>query len=246
MRKLACVVGLVALAMPALATTFWTETFESYNVGNLVPQDSWVSHSGQTGIPVAVILDNGPTYPGEKAIYAVHGGSSRQDVNKPLGDTMAAGDKWYAGFDVKVTGPIGGSDYFAHFLQGTSNFGAKTGVAAFEDGFQFTLTNGSGSTPTQFWATKLALGTWYRVITSYDFDSGMSELWVDPIDSSSTKISGSWFAGNAMTAYAFRQGGNSTAGQTVDNVIVGTSFAEVLPEPSSIMLLALGLLLRRR
>jgi len=41
---------------------------------------------------------------------------------------------------------------------------------------------------------------------------------------------------------------NGAAGKTIDNVLVGTTFADVVPEPATLVLLAGGLVLglRRR
>src|SRR3990172_775580 len=39
------------------------------------------------------------------------------------------------------------------------------------------------------WASGLTFGTSYRVVSSYEYDTGVGELWINPVDESSTKIS---------------------------------------------------------
>lgn len=48
--------------------------------------------------------------------------------------------------------------------------------------------------------------------------------------------------------YAFRQGTNGTGTEVVDDVMIATAWAEVVPEPATLALLAPGMcqLLRRR
>ncbi len=248
MRKVACILAVCALCTwTANATLLLTDTFEAYNYGDLVPQGGWATHSG-TGSPVQVVADNGFTYLGTHAIQLIHGSGSRQDVNKSLGTTLGPGQKFYAAFDVKVDGPLGtGADYFAHFRDvGTGTlFVSKVGVQPDGTGFNFTLTAGAGSTPTAIFPGTFTLGTWHRIVSAYTYDTKLNEVWVDPISEASTEITGTWggsSSGNCPAEnYAFRQGGNGTAIHTVDNLLVGTSFNEVLPEPGSLMLF-LGLL----
>ena len=89
------------------------------------------------------------------------------------------------------------------------------------------------------------------MLYSYDFDTGDTELWINPVDVGSTSIVDlSGTAATAIEAVAFRQGSDYTGSQVVDNLVVATTFDEALtiPEPSSFMLLGIGsiALLRRR
>jgi hypothetical protein len=188
---------------------------------------------------------------------------SRQDVNKNLGQVMGPGDKWYAGFTVTVTEPVAAAEYFAAFYRyfgGLNYFPSKVGVTTLAGSdFTFYLHQGSGSTMapwTVYWPTGFSYGQAYRLVASYEYSTGTGELWVDPVlalgPDGSAKIltqnkDGSW--GIAADMYTFRQGVNAAGTQVVDDVIVATTWAEaVVPEPASLMLLALSAfpLLRRK
>ena len=233
---LLCGVALSSTAPAVNAALFYNETF-SYADGNLVGNDGWAAHSGAGNLPVQVAGG---------AITVSHGSGSREDVNRPTGTVMDAGDKWYAAFDLAVTGGTT-NVYFAHFLEGTSNFGARVWLTApTSDGYRLALSGDSSITDADgeaLWGSDLAFDTTYRVVTSYDFDTGVAELWVDPTTEASTSISASdGFAGDGMEAYAFRQAGGDSS-QTIDNLAVATTFNEALtgiPEPTALSLIGLA------
>jgi hypothetical protein len=241
-RNLAIMSAMVALASPsAFASLLLNETF-TYANGNLVPNGGWAAHSGAGSLPVQVV--------GGQAVTA-HGAGSREDVNVPLGFTLGPGGKLYSAFDVVVAG---GSTavYFAHFKdETTSNFSSRVFVTPPTAGgnFQFGL-SGSASAVGTLWGSDSSFGATYRVVTSYDYDSGLSELWINPVNIGSTSISNAGFAATDHQTYALRQSaGDST--QNVDNLCVATSFDEALhciPEPGTLSLVGLGVvaLLRRR
>ena len=261
---LVAALAVVLSTAPANATVFVTDDFNAYSLGDLVPQGGWFAHSGAGNLPVQVV----PSPPcflepsgAGNAVQLVQGGGSREDVGIALGDVMEAGDKWYAGFCVVVTadGPLAGTDdeYFAHFKTSGTYYGAKVAVMP-ADGYDFTFSlEGDNIDP---YPGGFALGTCHRVVTAYDFDSGISEMWIDPdctlaeddpLQVPSILIQS--YAGNAYEAYALRQSdaSNPDPTQTVDNLDVATTFAEVcgvcIPEPSTLALLALsGLALLRR
>jgi MYXO-CTERM domain-containing protein len=230
---LSAICAVSTLTLQTQAAAFYGDTF-SYGNGALTNVSSplWQAHSG--GGSTAVQVSSGQ-------ISLVQGSGTREDVNRPTGVTMGAGETWYAGFDVAVSGGTT-TVYFAHFLQGTSNFGSRiyvTNSAVLGGDFSFGI--GSAASPAATWASPLTFNTTYRLLVSYEYDTGVGRLWINPTQESDTSISAPGFASNAMIAFAFRQaGGNSV--QTIDNLVVGTSFNDVLtiPEPSSLALGALG------
>lgn len=269
MNRYLWAVGVVAiLSTSAMATLFLEENFDSYTQGNLAGQGGWTAHSGAGTSPVQVIPSTIET---GNAIKLVQGGetTSGEDVNTPLGQTMAAGQKWYASFLVSVDGPVGGSDYFAHFKTSGTVFSTKIGVTPFAGSdYTFYVWQGSGSGLTgsgsgATWATGFASGTVHRIVASYEYNTGKGELWVDPDaalgEAGNTKLEVTYDPSKnaAVLAYGFRQGriteGSGgpvipTGVQQIDGLRVGDSFAEVIPEPATLALLALGGLvaLRRR
>ena len=101
------------LASSASAALFYNETF-SYPDGNLVGNGGWANHSG-TGTFIQV---------SSGTVSTTAGAGSREDANRTTGSTLGQGQTWYAGFDLTEIAPSGtlAEDYFASFLQGTSNF----------------------------------------------------------------------------------------------------------------------------
>jgi hypothetical protein len=237
-----------------------SDNFDAYTTGNLVPQGSWGTIGAVLTNPVQVV---GGAVPAGKAISLTQTAGSREDVYKELGQAMAAGDKWYAGYTVTVTGPVSAGDYFATFYQlsaGSNFFPSKVGVttSAGSD-FTFYVHQGSGSTSadtnlTKSWPTGFSFGSTHRLVVSYEYSTGAGQLWIDPDlglgPDGSAKIEVLNAASSLIEAdrYAFRQGSNVAGTEVVDDVMVGTTWAEVVPEPASGALLVLGALalLRRR
>lgn len=216
------------------ADVLFSDNFNSYTNGNLVGQGGWAAHSAAGANPVQV--SNG-------SIAIQQPSGSAEDVNHSLGATLGAGDTWYYSMNVDVTSSST-LVYFAMLLQGTGNFEGKLFVAPSTVGgdFVFGIT-GSASTAPTTWATGLSFGSDYQVVVAYDFDTTNATLWVDPTSQSSTSVNNTGSFDDAATAIAFRQSGGGSV-ETIDNVIVGTTFDDVVPtgtpEPSSIALAALG------
>ncbi len=219
-------------ATTAQASVLANETF-TYNNGNLVGNGGWAAHSGAGSVPVQVTSG---------AAVLAQGSLTREDVN--LGVTaIGAGQTYYAGFDLTNAGG-NQTVYFAHFLQGASTFRGRVFITAGSSG-DFTVGLSDTATLNQTWATGLTFGTTYRVVVSYDFDTGTNKLWVNPATESSTSLTATGTASTAVAGFALRQAaGNSV--QTIDNLIVATSFAEAVPTPGSAALLGIGGLIAMR
>ncbi len=197
--------------------------------GNLVGQDGWAAHSG-TGSLIQV---------GATGTTLVQGSGSREDANQAV-TAIVAGQTYYYGFDVEVSG--GDTDvYFAHFLNGATTFTTRAWVTA-DAGGDFTFALSSGNSIGATWATPLTFGETYRVVGAYDFDSGTNRLWVDPVLETDTNLSVAGAASVAFDAFAFRQSSGDSQ-QLITNLAVGTTFADVVPvpEPTSFALGGVGL-----
>lgn len=249
------------------ATTFMSDTF-SYPDGELTINDgtgdnvsggAWRPHSGATfndNIDVvsgqAELLNSGSEDAHRDAVW---GGSIQ---------TIGLGETWYYAALVTVNDRRAdpnnesiNNDYFMHFMD--TGFGFRTRAylddpnVADPTKFTFGLSATSGGQVAK-WATDLNFGQQYKIVGSYAVDTGETNLWVDPVDSNSPKITdvNSGAAFTLIQALAMRQ--DFISGPTpnnqilVDSVALGNDFDSVLlnsmngsniPEPAS---LALGLL----
>jgi hypothetical protein len=251
MKLIAAALALVGMSgMAAHASILVNEPFATD--GGLVGTNPtvggpWAAHSGAGSVPVQV---------SSGAAIIAQGAGSREDVNVAFagGETAGAGEKFYASFDLTIADPAAAvtSGYFAHFLQGTSSFTTRVWVAPGTTSANFKLAISGGSTIESTWASDLSYGTTYKVVMLYDYDNALTtgaKLWVNPVNESSTSISSTTGFQNAIFALAFRQAAGNTS-QTIDNVLVGTTFTDVVPEPTGLAVLgigaAVGLLARRR
>jgi hypothetical protein len=207
------------------------------NSGNLVGQDSWVAISGAGSTPIQV---------GASGTTLVQGPDSREDAGC-IFTAISAGQTYYFGFDVTVTG--GDSNvYFAHLgAGGNSGFSARVFITA-SAGSDFTFGLSGNSNTFVTWGTGLSFGTSYRVVGSYTQGSNVTRLWVNPASESGTSITSTSSSSIAISSFHLRQAsGNSS--QLISNLAVATTFDEVslVPAPGAMALLGVaGLLGARR
>ena len=192
------------------------------NAGNLVGQDGWTAHDGGGSVPIQV---------GASGTTLVQGSGGREDANVAF-TPITAGQTYYFGFDVVVTGGNTNA-YFAHFKDAAIDFTVRTFVTPSTNGGDFTFgLSPAGSSPEQTWATGLTFGQTYRVVGAYSADTRLNRLWVNPTSEGSTSLSAIDPAAAAVAAFALRQtAGNST--QLVSNLSVGTTWDSVMPNPGT-------------
>jgi len=178
-----------------------------------------------------------------------------QDAYAQLSSAVdtTAGGSIFVGLDLDVTAAQNTGDYFMHFCSsvgGTSGFYDK--VWAKSSGSGYVLGSQDNSGTVTYGSTVLAFGTTYRLVTEEDFVSGAANdtfaFFINPTDLSvagnnSAYLNATWSGATAeASTYAeinFRQGtASAAASETVDNLIVSSSFSDVsvVPEPSSLVL----------
>lgn len=239
LRNVLAGLAVLGVTSAAPAAVLVTETF-SYPNGHLtsVSGGLWTQYSQDGDNPVQVFNER------INLQHACNGGPctidpfQNEDLQRAF-PASAAGQAIYAGFDVDVT--VSGnfqsffpSVYFAHFLAGTSHAN-RLWVTSFS-GSDFTLGIGNSSaSPAISWASGLTNNTTYRVVLSYDFDSGTSKLWINPANQTSASITFTDVASAPISAFGVRQDirplvSNTT--QKLDNLVVGTRFRDVLAIPA--------------
>ncbi len=277
--KRSCVAFFLAIAVlatacgPANATLFFGDGF-NYADGELTVYDGtgdnvsgglWIPHSG-TANQTAVVVSSG------QAILE-QGNPASEDVSRSLGTSQAGGTFYYAALVTVLderaapATEIINEDYFMHFRDNTTtNFAARTLTLRpnnpLDNATKYTFgiaptSVGSGSVK---WASDLNYGEQYTIVASYSILTGQAELWVNPVDSSSTKVSIT-VPGAALIQSQFlslRQDFvTSNVGAIrvlVDCVAAADTFDEalmacIIPEPTSVSLALLGfcgLFARRR
>ena len=240
MKKYLILALLAFASSNASAASLFSDNFNTYADGSLttVSGGIWANHSG-TALQVDVLS-------GAVNLTA----TESEDVNALIsGGPYTSGLLYYSltvNFSVL---PAGAGGYFANFKDATTRFRARlfaTIVGATPGFYRLAINNGSTPISATF-GTDLSLGSTYQAVLRYDAGAVATTLWVDPTletDPSVTATDG--VTGIGVSAIALRQSTATGSGMgtlTADNVLVATSFAEVVPEPSSIMLVSLGGLL---
>jgi hypothetical protein len=154
--------------------------------------------------------------------------------------------------DVSTSGT--GSDWFASFGSGTSLYTRifpGHPVAAAAGTYRLGVTNTAASASSTFLAMDLSPTTAYQIVIRFDYSTNQSTLWVNPTSESDPNniVATDAITPGAINKFGVRQPGASPMGDySIDNLLVGTTFAEVVPEPGTIaMLLVAGsMLLGRR
>jgi hypothetical protein len=269
LKKITAIVGASLCLVSAQATILLNESF-TYADGDLtnVSAGAWGYHSGAIDVTNDLSVVSGRAF-----INQNDGASNHRDYNRLLSTTFdTATDNSsliYVGFTVNFaalpfnSGTSTAGSYFAHLKSTVANeFYARIGAnqeGAAPGTFRLAITteawaNGAGTVE---YAQDLSLNVNYQVVMKYDLFTDRATLWVDPLSEASTSVistdAPSYPVGNIINSFGLRQGTSNTTGAPgdifVDDLIVGTSFVEVVPEPTSLCLVAIGtgaVLLRRR
>jgi hypothetical protein len=244
MKKYLILALLAFVSANASATPLFSDNFNTYANGFLttVSGGIWANHSG-TANQVDVLS-------GAVNLTA----TESEDVNALItGGPYTSGLLYYSLIVNFSVLPAGAGGYFAHFKDSTTTgFRARlfaTTVGAAPGFYRLGINNGSTPISATF-GTDLSLGSAYQAVVRYDVGAVATTLWVDPLLETDPSVTATdVVTGLGITSIALRQsrtsGPTDMGTLTVDNVLVATSFAEVVsvPEPSSILLASLGGLL---
>lgn len=266
MKTLLCsLVGLVAATTVASATPLLSDTFNSYQNGNLVGQGGWLRTGTDDSTPIQV----------NSGVVTLGQG---QDLYCPVTGaayTPLDGTSLYMGLDLNISAATTGGDYFLHYsttLGNTTALMDRLYVKSAGSGsgkFLFGWAGASGGA--SYGATQLNLNQSYHIVLAYNKVAGLqndtAQIYVDPSDlvtpgnnSAYNSWTGTWAGGNEASPVAeicLRQGGASAPTLTLDNLVASAAFSDAaspiaVPEPQGLawmggaMLLAWNLIRRRR
>lgn len=244
-RFLGVAAVVVLAASQARAGLITNDTF-SYADGDLqtVSGGIWSNFSGATPLNVTNINGNG---------WASMVSANAKDDQLIFGGPHS-NDVLYAGFDLMVlTQNAGVGTYFSLFKDAsTGNLFSR--VYLTNDGTSVRIGIGNQSTfPTTFDGL-LTLGSTNHIIVKWD-ETGASTatLWVNQTSEAATNMVAIDLAAIQhanIIAFGLRQGSGQQGTELVDNLLIGTTFADVVPEPSTVLLVGAGLMgllaMRRR
>jgi hypothetical protein len=194
----------------------------TYSDGNLVGNGNWANFSGTSG---QIQVSSG---------LITITDSNSEDARVTF--TAQSSGTVYFGYDIKVTDPssYSGTDYeyFCGFADNTT-FENRVDIAAFSaSGWKPGMSNTS-STAESVWASDLSYATTYRVVVGISISTGVSELWIDPSSTSSTKITGtgSQSVTEIDALYLRQSGATPNVSLTIDNLSISTDFDEAKTFP---------------
>jgi hypothetical protein len=143
----------------------------------------------------------------------------------------------YASFKLRALSlPKNTPDYFAHFV-GSANRGRVYAGTTNAGSGSFRLFVGNGTTTDDpiMLGTDLNLDTTYTVVTRYDIDAATTKLWLNPAAESDPGVTATDVqSAVTISSYGFRQSTSVGASVLVDDLLVGLSFAAVLPSGTGV------------
>lgn len=228
-KSLTIIALLVATVTVANAVVLLNEPFNVDGTMGTTPYASWTSISG-TGDQLLVNSTTGLAF-----------GPSDRDYSQTY--TAEAGTV-FAGFDLTVsTLPASGTEYIMAFADGTG-FDGRIFVSSISSGANFSLGVSIASNTASLAPATLNLNTTYRVLSSYSPTTDSISLWVGTYNENAPAVSTTGTDGSTVSnAFVIRQAGafdNGASALSIQNLTVATSFTEVIPEPSTYLLLGIG------
>jgi len=223
----------LSVAMLSYGDLLLDETF-SYSNGGLtnVSNGSWVRNSGSDS-PSTPLVSSG-------AITVSR--SNADDVYRKFsGTTYSSGNLYYKfTLDMGTLPATAASGYYLAGLgqsstiirdrlyvttDGTSGGDYQIGVGNDELGVR--------------WGSDLNLDTTYTIVVMADLDNDVTKLWIDPTSELSTSVSFTDADTYAVDSIKIRQA-TGIGISTIDDLRVGTTFTDVVPEPATLSLVALS------
>jgi trimeric autotransporter adhesin len=250
----------LTLVAAAPASVVFEDGFGSAD-GNLVGTTPTISTGnwGQTGATTT----NPIQISSNRASLTTTGQDTFAAFSGPVAHTD--GNAIYTSAILNLSAAQAAGDYFLHLSDPagtTSNFYQRLFAKSGTSGYLLGLSGSSGGT-TPYGTAELSFNTNYKVVIAWNFVNGLLNdtfaVYVDPTDAvegnNTAYLSVPAWGGSTgaepanISAANLRQGSATNAATpTVDNLLVGTAFADMIPEPGSFSLLGVAALaaFRRR
>lgn len=220
--------ALVSVSLFSASATAQVLATDSFSYTGALTANGWGAHSGAGA---KQILSNG------SVATLSQGPGSGEDVNLAF-PTLTATDTMFASFTLNVpsgtpVNPAATGLYFAHFKDATTAFRARTGVVAPSAGGDFRLAIHADNANLSLgvsWPSDQVFNTDYTVVISWNAATGQSQLWIDPTAPTDPSITHTGtLVGTLISQFALRQASDYTGFMTIDDVLVGMTFADVVP-----------------
>lgn len=247
MKKTSLLLAAIAcgICSAEASTILFTTDFNApaYSNGALIGQDGWVITGSSVVNPIAAA--NTGT---DGTVTLTTNG---QDIRRAFAPNHTSGSI-YLNVEFTVATAQAAGDYFVHLGDnGASNFYARTYIRSSGTGFVMALGTSSGAAT--YGTTVLDFNTAYTLLVRYDIVAGTTNdtgaLFINPANElgvgDTAYVAATTIGTDAtvINSVSLRQGTAASApGVTIDSITV------LVPEPSSTLLGALGILglLRRR
>jgi PEP-CTERM motif len=252
-RLLAVATGCLAL-QTAQATLLMSESFNYPSPGSLGGNVNPSTGSTWTGGNNLTIASGNLTYPGlpDQGGHelSVVNGSSGSGINQFLNQT--SGQVFYSFLLDTLATPTGNS-YLTSLNPGTTVPGGSGDAVALytysnATGYRLGLRANGASAVTTPTGSPLSAGSTYFVILEFDFGANLASLYLNPTPGgaqpAATLTLTPTSAVTAIDNVGFKSQATAGASYYLDNLLIGTTWADVtaVPEPSTLALVGLGVL----
>ena len=233
MKKLMSGLVFLSVAIFSYGDLLLDETF-SYSDGGLtnVSGGSWVRNSGSDS-PSTPLVSSG-------AITISR--SNADDVYRKFSGTTYSSGNLYYKFTLDMgTLPAAGAGgyYFAGLGQSSTTIRDRLYVTTDEtSGGDYQIGVGNDELGVR-WGSDLNLNTTYTIVVMADLDNDVTKLWIDPTSELSTSVSFTDADTYAVDSIKIRQA-TGIGISTIDDLCVGTTFTDVVPEPATIAMFGIG------
>lgn len=245
-QLLVAVLGVSCLLLQSASASFiLSEAFNYTASAPLVPNTNpSTGQPWQTGNSGLTIASGDLSYPGLDA----QGGNELNMVNGSSGNAITlfgnvtSGQIYYS-FLLDVITADNGNQYFTALNPGTSSPNGSLdalGCYLYSNGAIAVRTNGKSAAIN---TSALNLNQTYFVVMEYDFSTSTANLWLNPTPYGSMGAPTLTVTGSSATSIdnvGFKAQ-NGTGHYVVDNLLIATTWNEVVPEPSTFALMGLGL-----